>query len=101
DLHTFDVVPIPERLQQGIREAKEDQIVHRFLAEVMIDAEDALLIKRRKQDPVELSRRLEVVPERLFHDNARAVRAARLRELLDDNAEQRGGNGEIMGRPLS
>ena len=40
DLHALDVVAVPERLQKRIREAEEDHVMHRALAEVMVDAED-------------------------------------------------------------
>ena len=49
---------------------------------------------------VELLRRGEVAAERLFDDDAGAVGAARLAELLHDRPEQRGRDGEVVRRPL-
>src|SRR5262249_16058372 len=43
DLHTLDMVAIPERFQERVGEAEEEQVVHRPLAQVMVDAEDRLL----------------------------------------------------------
>ena len=45
----------------------------------------------REQDPVQLARRGEVAAERLLDDDAGALGAAGLRQLLDDAAEQLGG----------
>ena len=54
----------------------------------------------RQQDRVELARRREVVAERLFDDDARALRAVGLRELLDDGAEQHRRDREVVRRML-
>ena len=40
DLHAFNVVAIPERLHERIGEAENDHVVHRPLAEIVIDAKD-------------------------------------------------------------
>src|SRR5262247_4311803 len=70
DLHTLDMVAIPERFQERIGEAEEEQVVHRQLSEVMVDAEDRLLVKRAEQRVVELLRRKKIVAERFFNDDA-------------------------------
>ena len=72
DLHALDVVAVPERLQERVGEAEDEHVVHRPLAEVVVDAEDAALGKGCVQDPVELLRRRQVVSERLFDDDASA-----------------------------
>ena len=56
DLDALDMVAVPERLQQRVRKTKEDHVMHRPLAQVMVDAEDRLLVKGCQQDPVELLR---------------------------------------------
>ena len=60
----------------------------------------ALLVEGAEQNPVELLRRGEVVPEGLFDDDASAVGAARLGQLFHDEPEQRGRDGEVVRRPL-
>ena len=40
DLHVVDRQVVPERLEQGVGEAQRDQVLHRLLAEVVVDAED-------------------------------------------------------------
>src|SRR6266436_361247 len=87
DLHAFDMLAIPKRLQERVGKTEEEQVVHRPLSKVMVDAEDCLLVEGAEQNPVEVLRRGEVPAEWLFDDNASAIVAARLRQLFDDQAE--------------
>ena len=57
DLHTLDMIAIPKRFQEGISETEEEHVVHRPLAQVVIDAEDCLLVEGAEQSLVELLRR--------------------------------------------
>ena len=43
DLHVLDVVAVPDRLEERVGEAEVEDVLHRLLAEVVVDAEDALL----------------------------------------------------------
>src|SRR5262249_152260 len=70
NLHTLDVVAIPERFQERIGEAEEEQVVHRPLAQVMVDAEDRLLVEGAEQRAIERLRREEIMTERFFNDDA-------------------------------
>ena len=38
NLYMIDVVAIPQRLEHRIGKAKYENVLHRFLAEIMIDA---------------------------------------------------------------
>src|SRR5262249_24989741 len=76
DLQAFDVMAVPERLQERILEAKEDHVMHWPLTQVMVDAEDRLLVKGREQDPIEFLRRGEVMSKRLLDDHAGSLGAA-------------------------
>src|SRR5882724_5310863 len=46
-LHPLNVVPIPERLEDSIAETKEENVLHRFFAEVVIDPKYLILGKDR------------------------------------------------------
>ena len=59
DLHLPDVVAVPDRLEERVREAEVDDVLRGFLAEVVVDAEDARLGEHRVEHPVQLLRRLE------------------------------------------
>src|ERR1700719_3151863 len=87
DLHTFDMAAIPKRLQQSIGETEKKHVVHRPLAQVMVDAEDSILTEGAEQNPVEFLGRDQVPTEGLFHNHSRALRAARLRQLFDYQLE--------------
>ena len=99
-MHALDVLPVPDRLEKRIREPEVQDILHRFLAEVVIDAEDRVLGKRAMQRRVERARRLEVAPERLFDDDPRALGAAGARQVLDGGRKRAGRNREIEQRTL-
>ena len=45
DLHIVDVLVVPKRLKKGIGKAQRQQVLHCFLAQVMINTIDLLLIK--------------------------------------------------------
>src|SRR5437016_5311973 len=96
DLHALDVMAVPHRLQEGVRETEEQEILHRLLAEIVVDAEDALLIEYLMQRRVERPRTREVVSEWLFHHDARGVCAPRGAEPLSDGLKHGGRNGEVM-----
>ena len=42
-LHVIDVVAVPDRLEERIREAEVKQVLHRLLAEIVVDAIDGAL----------------------------------------------------------
>src|SRR5205807_1569583 len=96
DLHALDVMAVPHRLQEGVRETEEQEILHRLLAEIVVDAEDALLIEYLMQRRVERPRTREVASEWLFHHDARGACAPRGAEPLSDGLKHGGRNGEVM-----
>src|SRR5690606_40607755 len=48
-LYARDVPVVPDRLEEAVREAEVDQVLHRLLAEEMIDAEDARLVEHLRE----------------------------------------------------
>src|SRR5262249_7073711 len=100
DLHALDVVAVPERLEHRVGEAEEQHVVHRPLAQVMVDPKDSLLVEAAEQRAVQLLRRREVTAEGLLDDDARTGSAAGFAELLDDQLEHRGRNRQIVRRTL-
>ena len=53
DLDSLDVIPVPDRLQKGVGEAVVQEVLHRLLAEVMIDSEDGRLREELVQGGIE------------------------------------------------
>src|SRR5262249_37703659 len=100
DLNALDVVAVPERLQERIRKAEVDNVVHRPLAEVMVDAKNRRLGESREQDAVQFPRRCQIRAERLFDYYSTVLRTARFPERLDHRFEEHRRNGQIVRRPL-
>ncbi len=92
-----DVLAVPERLEEAVREAEDEEVLDRLLAEVVIDPEDLRLVEGLADGVVQDLRALEIVPEGLLDDDARPrssrIRRARRRdqtcllEVLHDHAE--------------
>ncbi len=61
DLHVLHMVAIPDRLEEPVRETEVEQILHRFLAEVVIDAKNGFLGEYAEERGVE---RLGASPDR-------------------------------------
>ncbi len=70
DLDVIDEVPVPDRLEDAVAEAEHQDVLHRLLAQIVVDAEDLILRQNRVHLVVQLARRLQIVAERLLDDHA-------------------------------
>ena len=100
DLDRPDVVPVPDRLEEGVREAEVDQVLHGVLAEIMVDPEDPFFVEAAVENPAQPPGRREVASERFLDDDPRALVAAGVVEPPDDRAEERGRDREVEDRPF-
>ena len=96
-IHRFAV---PEALENGIGKAEHQNVLHGFLAQIMVDAEHLRLVRVTRQLFVERPRRFEVMAERFFHHQTLPAGAFALEQtgtmhLLDDFAELAGRNRQI------
>src|SRR5205807_8371084 len=107
DLYVFDVVLVPDGLEDPVGEPEHQDILHRLLAEIVIDPEDLGLPEHAEQRAVEVLRAGQVPPDRLFDDHPGPgmppVRARGrpdgqpvLSEALDDLAVQLRRRGEVV-----
>ena len=69
DLDVVDVVAVPDRLEQDVGEAEGEDVLDRFLAEVVVDAVDLPLGERLRHLLDQLAGGREVVTERFFDDD--------------------------------
>ena len=46
DLDVVDLLAVPQRLEQAVGEAQRHDVLHRFLAEEMVDPVDLMLLQR-------------------------------------------------------
>jgi hypothetical protein len=86
DLHVVDVVGVPDRLVQLVGEAQGEDVLHRLLAEVVVDAEDRVGREGDLERGVELARRLQVGAEGLLDDDP--TPRIRVRRLVVDEARR-------------
>ena len=66
------MVSIPDGLEEDVGESEDEQVLHRLLAEKMIDPEDLVLVEVAVEDLVELDGAGEIASER-FLDNEAAI----------------------------
>src|SRR6266508_5199485 len=101
-LDVIDVAPIPDGLEDPVREPEHHQVLDRLFPEVVIDPEDLLLLEHAGELAIERPRGVEVAAERLLDDDAppAGVLASEPRraEPAHDGAELRGWRREVEER---
>ena len=70
DLHVIDVLLVEQRLEDAVREPHHENVLDRFLPEIVIDAVDVLLVEDARDRVVDLACALQIVADRLFDDEA-------------------------------
>src|ERR1700722_14841098 len=98
NLHTLDVIPVPDRLQKAIGEAKEQKIENRLFTEVVVDTKDSRFGKHGMKSGVQLLRRGKIAPKGLFENDSRIFHVVRLCERLDNTCKKTWRNRQIMRR---
>ena len=83
DLDVVDVIAVPDRLEQPIREPQREDVLRRLLAEEVVDPEDLGLVEDLVHLGVQLLGALEVGPERLLHDHAGAFGQSGFAQRVD------------------
>jgi len=56
DLDTLNVIPVPDRLQEAVGEAKEKKIEDGFFAKVMVNTKDARFREHSMKSSIQLLR---------------------------------------------
>jgi hypothetical protein len=95
-----DVVAVPDRLEQPVREAERQHVLDRLLAQVVVDAEDLRLATPRAR-AVELLRGRQVVPigfSMTTRTSAPSRGAARARRALDDRPGRTTARRQVEAR---
>src|SRR3546814_17328325 len=86
----LDPARVPDRLEQRVAEAQREDVLYRLLAQIMVDAEGAVLGEDLGDGIVDLAARLQVVTERIFEpDPFVRAREPRRFEPFDRRPEQR------------
>ena len=100
DLDVIDMVAVPQRLEDRVREAQRHDVLDRLLAEEMVHAEDLRLVQYLEDAGVKSLGGGKVAAKRLFDDDAPPAAVFFLgqpgrAEALDDRAEQLLGDGKV------
>ena len=96
DLDVVDVRAVPERLEQRVGEAQRHQVLDGFLAEVMVDPEDLILVEDGADLVVDRAGRGEVVADRLLQHHSGLGRDQVIcGQTTTDRPEQIGQGREI------
>src|SRR5580658_1177787 len=78
DLNALDVVSIPKRFHERIRESKNHDVVHWPLTQIVVDSKDRGLRKNAVEAAVETLSGSQIMAERLFDHDSSIFRAPRL-----------------------
>src|SRR5579862_5454728 len=65
-----DIAAVPHRFENAVREPKNEDILDRLLAQIMVDAIDLVLRQDLLDLAVERSRGIEIVSERFLENDA-------------------------------
>ena len=101
DLDLVHVLAVPDRFQERVREAEKEDVLDRRLAQVVVDAETALLGEHPVQRLVQRPGRLQIAPKRLLDDDAPTLRKSHVAELVDDRREELRRDCEIVDRAVA
>ena len=96
-LYIVDVVAVPCCPEKLIAESQNQNILHHFLPQVVVDAEDLFFFPVRFQSLLKLPGATKVLAERLLDDNSRdtVLWIAILFEMLRDCDEDAGGESHV------
>src|SRR4029453_16594386 len=101
NLHMIDVFLIPQRFEDGIGKAHDQEILDSFLAEVVIDTKKLALVDNLRQSVINGTGTGQVPAPWVFHNYAclgplrRLGDEASALQLLDTGDNQLGRNSEI------
>src|SRR6185437_7104127 len=68
DLYVVDKIVVPQRLEQSVGETENQDVLHRLLAEIVIDAIDLVFAEHTAKDLIKLPRGSQVVTKRFLDD---------------------------------
>ena len=88
DLHVIHIIGVPDRLVHGVGKAQSQQVLHGFLAEVVIDAEHGVRVEYFGDHAVEFLGAGQVMTERLLDNHAAPCTFGRTRQA---------GRGQLLG----
>ena len=100
NLHMVDVVAIPDGFKDGVGKAEHQQVLHRFLAQVMVNAENLIFLKDGMGDGIQFPGGSQIHAKGLFHYNppptGAIIRHSRRLQPGNGGLVQAGGNRQVV-----
>jgi hypothetical protein len=96
DLHVVDVLAVPDRLEQPVREPQRQDVLRRLLPEEVVDAKHLILAEHGVHLSVQPAGAREVRPERLLHDHPGALHHPRLTKAPHHALRRLRGHAEVV-----
>ena len=103
DGHIINVATIPDRLEERIGKTKGQNVLHRFLAEIVINPKDLRFVEAGGEDGIQGARGFQVVADRLLDHDPRPFPIPRQPGLAEifwnfaEHARRRGHVEDAMG----
>jgi hypothetical protein len=95
DLHMLDMRGVPQRLEHDVGKAQRQKVLHRFLAQIVVDAEDAVFGEGARHGIVDHLGGGQIGAQRLFKaDAALLIGQAAVDQTRDGRLEQAGRGGQ-------
>ena len=92
DAHIVDIVAIPQWLENRVRKAEDQQVLHHVLAQIVVDAIDLALVEYLPDQIVQLDSGAQIIAEWFFDDDPaparRLVRETLRLDISDRSLEQ-------------
>ncbi len=100
NLHVIDVAPVPDGLEDSVGESKRQDVLDRFLAQIMIDAIDLLFFRNFQQLHIQVPGRLQVMTKGFLDDHPPPVLVVLFHkpgfsQVFDDGAEKTRGGRQV------
>ena len=99
NLDVIDEVTVPDRLKQTVGKAESQNILRRFFAQKVINAENLIFTEHAVQFGIERAGAFKVGSERFFHNDARFINEAGFFEQHDGRQSGLGRHAQIMHMP--
>ena len=96
DLNAIDIVPVPDRLEKGVGEAKVQNVHDRFFAQIVVDPEDRPLWENGERNAIEFARGGKITAERLLHDDTGVVGKTGVAQSGDQRFKQARRNRQVV-----
>src|SRR5258705_11865437 len=80
DLQMIDIAAVPDRLEDAVGKAEDDDVLNRLFAEIMVDAVNLALVEHFSERAIESAGGFEIVAEGFLDNDATPMTAGFLNQ---------------------